>query len=166
VVFTLKVLSADVDLSGFDCSLDDELGLNDFIHNDAWRYQQKGMGVTYLYYRDNKIVGFITISMSSIKVSRTKVRVRGYEDDSYPALGFGRIGVANDERGNRYAGELMKYFIEFAKLKAVSEIGCRFIVLVTKQGFRVPLYKKYGFEVVEKAKLKDSSLRLMAFKLF
>jgi len=47
--FCRKILSSETDLSGFDCSINDELGLNDFIHNNALKYQQEGMGVTHLF---------------------------------------------------------------------------------------------------------------------
>ncbi|MCL2135405.1 MAG: hypothetical protein FWH37_07645 [Candidatus Bathyarchaeota archaeon] len=65
--FIRKILSSETDLSNFNCNIDDELGLNDFIHKDALTYQQEGMGVTHLFYDDDKIVGYVTLAMHSIK---------------------------------------------------------------------------------------------------
>jgi|GEM_PF-5216639 len=41
--FVVKRLSKKSDLSDFDCSRNDELGLNEFIHKEASKYQQEGM---------------------------------------------------------------------------------------------------------------------------
>jgi len=57
------------------------------------------MGVTYLFYRDDKIVGYITVSMNSLKPKLTDLRIDNYGKINYPALLLGRLAVVNTERG-------------------------------------------------------------------
>ena len=71
--FVIKTLSASTDLSHFDCSKKDELGLNVFIHKEALKYQQEGMGVTHLFYRNDKLVGYVTVAMGSISITVVNV---------------------------------------------------------------------------------------------
>lgn len=61
----IKKLSSSHILSNFDCSLDDDLGCNDFIHTEALLFQREKQGITYLFFSNNKIVGYTTIAMSS-----------------------------------------------------------------------------------------------------
>jgi len=59
----------------FDCSLGDELGLNEFIHKEALQFQNENMGITYLFFFYDVIVGFATLSMSQIEIKETKIRL-------------------------------------------------------------------------------------------
>ncbi len=163
-VFIVKRLNSKTDLSRFNCSMDDELGLNEFIHKEALKYQQEGMGVTYLFYRGTKIVGYITIAMSAIKTKETDLQVEGYEKVTYPAILLGRLAVDNTERGKGIGKYLIKYCVDFAFLKAKKEIGCRFVVLVTKGERRIKFYEKNHFEKMD-APLKKG-LKMMYVQLF
>ncbi|MDR2204364.1 MAG: hypothetical protein LBE76_08780 [Nitrososphaerota archaeon] len=99
IVLTVEKLSDTSDLTKFDCSQDDELGLNEFIHNEALQYQKERLGITYLFYRDDKIVGYITVAMNSLKPKLTDLRIDNYGKINYPALLLGRLAVDNTERG-------------------------------------------------------------------
>ena len=92
---THKILNSESDLSNFNCSIDDELGLNDFIHNDALTYQQEGMGVTHLFYDDDKIVGYVTLAMHSIKTGLVDLSIDVRPKVDFPALYLGRLAVDN-----------------------------------------------------------------------
>ena len=68
-------LSSEHDLSTFDCSLKDEMGLNEFIHQEALQFQNEKMGVTYLFFYNDFIVGFATLAMSQIEIKETKIQL-------------------------------------------------------------------------------------------
>lgn len=55
--FSVKKLDDKTELSEFDCSDNDDLGLDEFIHKEALEYQNEGMGVTHLFYQGDKIAG-------------------------------------------------------------------------------------------------------------
>jgi len=75
------------------------------------------MGVTYLFYNNDKIVGYVTLAMG-FKAKLTSIRVSGYPDDSYPALNVGRLAIDNTERHKGYGHALVEYCIKFAMGKA------------------------------------------------
>jgi len=160
--FVVKKLSKKTDLSTFDCSKNDELGLNEFVHKEALKYQQEGMGVTYLFYRDAKIVGYITVAMGAIKTKETELQIDNYEKASYPALFLGRLAVDNTEREKGIGNHLIDYCIDFA-LKSKKRVGCRFIVLVTKGERRIKFYEKNDFKGLQ-VPLKKG-LKMMCFQL-
>ena len=62
--FDIKLLISQFDFSNFDCSHEEEdLGLNEFIHNEALEYQQDCMGSTYVFFHQGIPLGFVTIAM-------------------------------------------------------------------------------------------------------
>jgi len=161
--FTVKKLCDKTDLSSFDCSYDDELRLNDFLHKEAFEYQQEDMGVTYLFYNnDDEIVGYVTVAMGFIRKKRTPLSVEGDDKIHFPALWLGRLAVHSSQRKSGVGAYLVKWCIGFAK-KASVDVGCRFIVLVTKEGYRTKFYTKHGFQkcIVE----LDGNKKLLFFDL-
>ncbi|MDR0460350.1 MAG: hypothetical protein LBH62_02770 [Nitrososphaerota archaeon] len=70
-----KALNDKSDLTSFNCTDDDVLGLNKFIHDEALDYQREGAGVTHLFYRDEKLVGYVTLAMCAIKKDKTDVQL-------------------------------------------------------------------------------------------
>lgn len=144
--FTVKKLYDKVDLSCFKCCDNDDLGLDEFIHKEAFKYQQEGMGVTYLFYNDAQIAGYVTVAMGSIGVKMTDVRVDVYDKKRYPAVWLGRLAVHNMFR-KRDVGKCMIRWVIGLALKSAEDMGCRFIVLVTKGENRIEFYTKCGFKV-------------------
>jgi hypothetical protein len=61
-----QILSEDVDVSDFNCSINDAAGVNEFLHVEAYRYQKEKMGLTYLFYCNNHIIAYVTVSMNCI----------------------------------------------------------------------------------------------------
>ena len=144
--FSVKKLDAQTDLSGFDCSETDNLVLNEFIHKEALGYQKESMGVTYLFYNGDKIAGYITVAMGSIGVKMTTLRLDIFGDKiRYPAILLGRLAVQNGLR-RRDVGKCMTLWCIGLAQKLSLDIGCRFIVLVTKGESRIKFYNQCGFQ--------------------
>jgi len=175
--FSVKKLDAQTNLSDFNCSEQDDLGLNEFIHKEALDYQKESMGVTHLFYLNDTIVGYITVAMGSISVKQTKLRLKSYDDKvRYPAMLLGRLGVDNKFRRRAIGKCMCKWSIGLAE-NLSKEVGCRFIVLVTKSESRVKFYKDCGFQECptygkkKKEKNGDSQRgkeenRMMYFQMF
>lgn len=161
--FTIEKLGEKANLSGFCCNENDDLGLDEFIHKEALDYQQEGMGVTYLFYNNSKIVGYITVAMGSIGVKTTKLRIHSYSDKvRYPAVLLGRLAVQNGLR-RRSIGKCMAYWCIGLAKELSADIGCRFVVLVTKGESRIRFYKECGFE--ESAIKQEKEMKMMYFQL-
>jgi hypothetical protein len=99
-----EILNEQHDLSKFDCSKDDEMGLNEFIHDEALQFQKENLGITYLFFHNTVIVGFATLAMSQIEIKQTKIKL-SFETDirDYPALMIGRLATDNSYR-SRHVG--------------------------------------------------------------
>jgi GNAT superfamily N-acetyltransferase len=146
--FEIKPIVSKSELSSFDCSLGEEdLGLNEFIHNEALEYQQDCMGATYVFFNQHIPVGFVTIAMYAIEVKETKLRIVTNEK-RYPALLLGRLGVDNNFR-DRHAGRCIIQWTVAHAQELAKEIGCRFVVVLTRPS-KVDFYEKCGFEVCPK----------------
>jgi len=75
---------------------------------------------------------------------------------------LGRLAVDNTERGKGIGKHLVKQSIGLT-LKLAKEVGCRFIILVTKGERRIEFYKANGF-VETDAQFRDNR-KLMRFNL-
>jgi GNAT superfamily N-acetyltransferase len=162
--FSVKKLDEQTDLSTFDCSDNDDLGLDEFIHKEALDYQKEGMGVTHLFYNEDKIAGYITVAMGSIGVKMTDLEVDTYDKKRYPAVWLGRLAVHNKLR-RRAVGKCMILWCIGLAQRLSEELGCRFIVLVTKSESRIKFYAECGFRECP-IDLKEKDMKMMYFQLF
>ena len=66
------------DLSHFKCDFEDELDCDGFIHNnnEAKLFQKERHGITYLFFYNEVMVGYVTLAMSSINAKRLDKRYK------------------------------------------------------------------------------------------
>lgn len=119
------------DVSGFDC---DDPDLNDFLKNDAAKYQDEHLSCTRLALLDGAIVGYITMLADCIILkSGEKRHLFDFHQSVYTfsALKIGRVGVQKELQRKKHIGtQLLKYAISLAiRLNQELHIGCRFITL-------------------------------------
>ena len=154
----IKKLDISQDICNFDCNLDDDLGCNDFIHNDALLYQKERQGITYLFFYNDKIVGYATLIMSSLSAENLTAKHKKIISlKTYPSLLIGRLAVDNSQRGNGIGKYICNWCSGLA-IKFSNEIGCRYIILETTKE-KVEFYKKCNFE--EGKELKDKKRKLI-----
>jgi hypothetical protein len=151
----VRSLDEQADVSQFDCGLDDVLGIDEFIHKEAMQYQNDSMGITYLFYHQNVLVGYVTVAMYAIEVKETRLRMVTSEK-RYPALLLGRLGVHNGYRHRHVGLSICLWTIGLAK-ELSRKIGCRFVVLLTSPT-KVGFYQKCGFEICPKYEKKKKVL--------
>ncbi len=160
----LKLSPAD-DLSSFNCTRDDDLGCDEFIHEEAKLYQVERQGITYLFYYQGVTIGFVTLAMSSIPAERLerkftkKVHLR-----FYPSLLVGRLAVANDLRDRGIGDFLCNWCIGFAD-QLSEQVGCRYVVLNTTPGKRCQYYLNRGFHLAKTAEGDAARLVWLYFRL-
>jgi GNAT superfamily N-acetyltransferase len=107
--------------------------LQEFITEEALKYQEESLGVTYLLVHDKDPIAFITVSMACIEVEQLGglKRVQGVRVP-YPALLVGRLAVDKKLRGMGVGSLLCKYAVGVAT--GISDIiGCRYVALHTNQ---------------------------------
>lgn len=149
----IKVLESSDDLTSFNYSKNDIMELNEFIHKQALLYQKENLGVTYLFFYQDKIVGFVTIAMSQIEVKETPTLLPfPMTIKYYPALKIGSLAVGNDYRAKNVGTNICLWSLFFTK-QLSKQIGCRFIVVLT-QGKTIDFYEKCNFEILPKYKNK------------
>jgi GNAT superfamily N-acetyltransferase len=144
----LQIVSFDPtvhNVSGFDC---DDQDLNDFLKNDAAKYQDEHLSRTQLAFLNGNIVGYITFLMDCIiLVTSEKKHLLDFHRSIYtfPALKIGRIGIQKESKGNRIGTQLLKYAVGLAvRLNQEMNIGCRFITLDAYPK-SIAWYEKNGF---------------------
>ena len=148
-----EILNARHDLSRFDCSKDDEMGLNEFIHEEALQFQNENLGITYLFFHNNVIVGFATLAMSQIEIKQTKITLPFQTDiRDYPALMIGRLATDNTYRGRHIGLNISLWCVSKAK-QLSKEIGCRLIIILTNEK-KSNFYENCGFEMIPKYERK------------
>jgi len=137
----VQKLRRDTDLTNFDCSLDDDLGLDVFIHKEALAYQETLLGITYLFYYKSNFVGFVTLAMGRLRgkyIEKEEIRL-----SYYPALLIGRLAVDNNYRKRGICRFICDWCTGFAE-RLAKNIGCKFLVLDTNKRISV-IYEKCGF---------------------
>ncbi len=156
----VRKLTLKDDTAYFDCC---DAELNDYIWYQAKDQQLEGAAVTYLAGYDDKLVGFISLSMTSLQiqyVSRWHLPRRTYPQ--FPALLIGRLAT-DYEYQHQGVGEAL---CEFAIAKAVEyrdALGCQFVILNAKPN-SIQFYQKLGFEICP-AQPKSRKNPFMYFKL-
>ena len=142
----VKVLEESDDLSAFDCSHEDIMGLDEFIHSEAQQFQKEKLGVTHLFFYNGEIVGFATLLMSQIEIRyapgilslRTTVKY-------YPALQIGRLATHNNYRFRKIGKSICLWCVSLAQ-QLSRQVGCCLVVVLT-EGKPVEFYKTCNFRI-------------------
>jgi GNAT superfamily N-acetyltransferase len=141
-----KLESAD-DLSGFKCDLDDRLGCDDFIHkeDEAKLYQKERHGITYLFFYEGAVVGYVTLAMSSIPAKRMDKRFRdSIRLKFYPSLLIGRLAVENNWRRKGIGKYLSDWCLGVAIVFS-EKVGCRYVIVETDES-NISFYESCDFK--------------------
>ena len=144
----LRPISKDDDLSNFDSASDD---LNEFLKNDAIVYENELVGKTYVCTAEEKIVGYMTLLVDSIKVEimHDEDVVEEIKHRVYPALKIGRLAV--DKRYERKGIGTFLVMAAIGKARELSKtVGCRFVIVDAKQN-SIDFYKRMLFKLMKKS---------------
>ena len=150
--YTLIQLSKTSVVDEFDCGDND---LNDFLKSDALINQDAWFSATQLLCKNNRIVGFFTITADTIHKERLAEsdQVKGYPYAKYPGIKLARLAVDTKYQHQGIGTELMMYFFKTAR-DIVQKEGGRFITVDAKNtaaGF----YESFGFIKVTSQKSSE-----------
>jgi len=147
-------LQSDTDLPPFDCG---DADLNGFLRDDATRYQEELMAVTYLVKEGDEIAAFFSLSNDKLtcvpddtKAKRMWNRLQrripnNKRRQSYPAVKIGRLGVCVTMQRHR----LGQTILDWLKILFLTDnrTGCRFITVDAYNNERtIAFYQRNDFK--------------------
>jgi GNAT superfamily N-acetyltransferase len=142
----IRALRADDKRDGFHCG---DVELDRFFHKFAGQNQFRlHIGTTYVAVRESEILGYATVSATSITIEglqkSVKKRLPKYP---LPALRLARLAVAESAQGQGIAKHLLKTVFGIAHEMA-DRTGCVAVVVDAKPA-AIEFYKRFGFESFE-----------------
>jgi GNAT superfamily N-acetyltransferase len=152
-----------ININGFDC---EESQLNDFIYKEVSDYHNQRLGITYLFYHEEDLVGFVTISMADIRTQKLPLDDRkSIHLENYPAIQIGQLAVDKKYKCKKIGKKIIQWCLKEA-IEYSAEIGCRFLVLnalPTSVGF----YEKCHFkELKERGREQKTMYTVIPQEMF
>ena len=149
-----------------------EKELVNFLIEDALNNQMQKLSVTFLWFYEKNLVGYVTLLNDKINLEgnlKEFFREKDIHYKSLPALKIGRLCV-HDNFQRRGIGRLMVLFvIQQANEISENKSGCRFITLDAKRNEKKELdcihfYKRLGFNIL-KERIKGTTPMYLDLKL-
>jgi len=142
----IRALRADDNRDGFRCG---DVDLDRFFQKFAGQNQFRlHIGTTYVAIRQSEILGFATLSATSITITAlpksSRKRLPHYP---LPALRLARFAVAQSAQGQGIGKQLLKAVFRIAHEMA-DRTGCVAVVVDAKPA-AVEFYQRYGFEAFD-----------------
>jgi len=153
----IEILEEKHNLTDFSCGNKD---IDDFIHKEAWTFQNERLGVSYVFSHNGKVVGFLTLSMADLRKEKMENEDRlQIGKENYPALQISQLATCKEhmEKG------IGTYICDFCLSKALEfskRIGCRLLVLNAVRD-SIGFYEKYGFKMLPKQEERREPIMFM-----
>jgi len=134
-----------------------EAELKNFLVDDALFNQKLGISRTYLVFYKNKLAGYVTLLMDSLRLDGTVrefFKEKGVYYKTLPALKIGRLAVDNVFLKQGIGTKLLDLAFALGKHASQTSVGCRFLILDAKRSQdpskdSIHFYKKYGFRTLK-----------------
>lgn len=129
--------------SSFDCGDED---INEFLKEDALKWQEKNLAVTNIFIYNEELIGFFCSSGDSIKLKTNEKKesdIEGKPIREIPAIKLGRLGRNKKFAGQGVGSNILKWAIGYVKSLA-ERTGIRYIT-VDAYYKKVDWYQKLGF---------------------
>ncbi len=168
LLYSLKKLGMTDNIGTFSCGNDEwHKDINAFLIDDALDQQTKGLNVTWLCLKEDKIVGYASLVSSTLKIEepiwKSVLRIGEIKRNDVPCGLIAQFGVARDYQ-RQGVGKFMLSFIRGAAID--SEFGIKLITLhVHKdnlEGRR--FWELMGFQIFKPA--SGTTYKFMVHDLF
>jgi len=140
--------------------------LNNFLLNDAKIYLEEIFAKTLIWYDNNEIIAYASVSNDSVKIEKDKVSDKLGDNEppfsSFPAVKIGRLAVTENYQGKKFGQKIMDFFKLFFLIR--NKTGCRFII-VDAYLKAIDFYKKNGFIFLSNSDKSNQHTRKMFFDL-
>lgn len=153
----LRAIREDDTLTGLHLGDPDFAPLKTFLQRDAKKFHKFDLAKTYGLFleRDSqwRIIAYITLVCAEISVEDAgNVEQDGlsFRHADCPAVKIGRLAVHKDYQRNGYGlgTKLVQFALGLVKRQICPNVGCRFMVVDSKQK-SVSFYKKCGFTMLD-----------------
>ncbi|MFA4934048.1 MAG: GNAT family N-acetyltransferase [Candidatus Omnitrophota bacterium] len=140
---TPTLLQRSHSISEFDCRNE---ALNSYLKKYAIINNQNGSSKTYVTIRNNKVVGYYTLTIGSVGKQEAPLRVgKGLADYPIPVIILARLAVDKTEQGVGIGKALLREAL-LRVTYAADSIGGRAIVVHAKDEPARSFYEHFGFE--------------------
>ncbi|HHC11552.1 MAG TPA: GNAT family N-acetyltransferase [Campylobacterales bacterium] len=142
----IRLLHKNDDLSSFDCGI---IELNQFLKQYAKQNQFRHfIGTTYVAVVDNIIIGYLSVSASSIRIADFSNELsKKLPKYPLPVLRLTRLGIDVKYQNIGIGKQLLKFTLGLT-LKQKEQFGC-FALVVDAKAQSVGFYEAFGFESVD-----------------
>ena len=142
-VFGPEPLASSHQIDEFDCRVP---SLNDYLKVRALGDAPAGKSRTYVIVRNEKVIGYFSISSASIDPAEATQRAaKGQGKQNIPAILLGRLAVDVSAKGNGLGEALLIAALQKA-LQAAEIVGARVVLAHALDEGARSFYLKYGFE--------------------
>lgn len=130
----------------FDCG---EQSLNEYLTNRMRQHDEKNIAKSFLYVVDAEIVGYYTLSPTTIDFSETYpdiAKKNKFPKHPIPAILLARLAIDKQHQGKGYSDLLMAEIVTkaFVATKSVGGVG---LVVDALHQKAAQYYEKYGFSI-------------------
>ena len=129
----------------FQC---EKQGYADFIQdsNEALKCQSDRLSMTYVFKKDNTIIGYVTLAMGALQKKRLpKDRKKAKRFPNVPSLLLGQLARDRRFKGEGVGGIMVDWVLRTAN-ELSKKIGCRYVILDAELD-KIEYYKKnFGFQ--------------------
>ena len=147
----IEILTEKHDLTQFKSY---EQELVSFLKEDALKNQQQKLSLTFLWYYEKKLIGYVTLLTDRINLEgdlKEFFREKDIHYKSLPALKIGRLCVHDDFLKKGIGTQMTQYAANTAQEINKTKAGCRFITLDAKRNQNknldsIHFYRKFGFK--------------------
>lgn len=124
---TVEKLEKSFDVSTFDCG---RASLNEWLKEYSWQNHAGDSARTYVVKKDDRVVGYYSLTAASIRVEEVVVRIAQGQSKQWPiaAIKLARLAVDQQMQGLGLGKALLKDAL-LRCINAADEIGARVVIV-------------------------------------
>lgn len=145
--------------------------LKTFLEKDAWQFHEENIAKTFVLVDSieagARIYGYVSLTCSAVELEdgqkpTSPARANNYP--AYPAVKIVRLAVDKSMRGHGYGKQLLDFAIANVTDKIMPNVGCRFLIVDSKQD-SIKFYEKLGFILVNSEENREADNPMMFIDL-
>lgn len=144
-----KLLSAVHEVDQFDSGV---LELDRWLRNTARIAQAAGTAATYVIERDNKVLGYYALAMSTVFHQHAPSRLRRGMPDPVPVVLLARLAIDKSEQGKHLGGHLLVDALRRC-VRGGKEFGARAVVVDAIDDQAANFYRHFDFHDLDDKRL-------------
>jgi GNAT superfamily N-acetyltransferase len=145
----VQLLTDDHAIDEFDCG---DIELNRWLQRSARVALSAGTAATYVLSREQRVVGYYALAMSSIAHERAPSRLRRGMPDPVPVVLLARLAIDRSEQGRQLGGHLLVDALGRC-VRGGREFGARAVVVDAINDKARAFYEHFDFHPLEGRRL-------------